>query len=507
MILIKNFFGSRTDFKKQIPEIPRQPNPKFNEMPAEFSQQQDIHEHVAQQQDSRPSSMEEVQRHRSASPINVTPSPDGKQLLVTPEHAVQEDFNCYDEIQHETTTMSKSNYPTVAVTVEHKKPPLPPPLTQPTSFEVHENSMNIEAVLLQNQVDTLQWQLKQVETSCEMYRAVMEEVVRFLDRYHNHKQNNRNNMEQISRSKSLYHVYAGGHENNPHSDESMATSYLRTRSSTNLIDLKQSPHLLPPPASTHNDAATVANIKHNKLSEPTYDAVAPPNSYSTFKDFTWRRSPKQKQNDNRTHTPALDDVEEKLNQEAFRLSRTIHNLLNTSTQQPVLTQHRNSLSALNLARLNVKTPNGSTLTLHTPTIHNSTSLTLAPNTNDVDTLVNTTVSAIVAPPKAATLANADMLFLRSANIRDSRLSLHSTTDSSVHSTTSSSCTTSSSSKIETDDEPTLPYISGALLCNNNNINKNNKQTLPLCSTTEDESGFSSISSFQEIGVPLCSTPC
>ncbi|XP_037929252.1 putative uncharacterized protein DDB_G0271606, partial [Teleopsis dalmanni] len=83
--------------KKQIPEIPRQPNPKFNEMPAEFGQQLDIHEHVAQQQDSRPSSMEEVQRHRSASPINVPPGPDGKQLLDTPEHAVQEVFNISQE--------------------------------------------------------------------------------------------------------------------------------------------------------------------------------------------------------------------------------------------------------------------------------------------------------------------------------------------------------------------------------------------------------------------------
>ncbi|XP_037929809.1 mediator of RNA polymerase II transcription subunit 15-like, partial [Teleopsis dalmanni] len=83
--------------KKQIPEIPRQPNPKFNEMPAEFGQQQDKHEHMAQQQDSRPSNIEEVQRHRSSSPINVTPRPDGKQLLDTPEHAVQEVFNISQE--------------------------------------------------------------------------------------------------------------------------------------------------------------------------------------------------------------------------------------------------------------------------------------------------------------------------------------------------------------------------------------------------------------------------
>ncbi|KAG8311395.1 hypothetical protein J6590_043313 [Homalodisca vitripennis] len=37
---------------------------------------------------------------------------------------------------------------------------------------------------LQTQVDTLQWQLKQAESSRQMYRAVLEQVSRFLERVH-----------------------------------------------------------------------------------------------------------------------------------------------------------------------------------------------------------------------------------------------------------------------------------------------------------------------------------
>lgn len=38
--------------------------------------------------------------------------------------------------------------------------------------------------MLQSQVTTLQWQLRQVEASRQMYRAVMEQVVSFLQKTH-----------------------------------------------------------------------------------------------------------------------------------------------------------------------------------------------------------------------------------------------------------------------------------------------------------------------------------
>lgn len=300
-------------------------------------------------------------------------------------------------------------------------------------FEIVDPSANVEAVILQNQVDTLQWQLKQAETSCGMYRAVMEEVARFLERYQKNYACTRS--EQISRSKSMYHVYT---DHDKGSDSGNSSVYQRARSSTNLIDLKRMS-----PTSCGGESTKSGEEDH-------YDLTSPINSYSAFKDFTWRRSPKK-----RPELKFDNDAEEKLNKEAFRLSRTIHNLLHT--QQPDLTQHRQSLNS------RVKP---------------------MPNENMPPDAV--TVATAPAHQKTAANLTTEMLFLRTMNMRDSRLSLRSSTDSSVHST-------SSSSKVETDEEN---YSPPALL---------SKQCANLCSTTEDESGFSSISSFQEIGVPLSST--
>ncbi|XP_055841909.1 ras guanine nucleotide exchange factor E [Episyrphus balteatus] len=297
-------------------------------------------------------------------------------------------------------------------------------------FEIVDPSTNVEAVILQNQVDTLQWQLKQAETSCGMYRAVMEEVARFLERFQKNSACSRS--EQISRSKSMYHVYS---DHDKGSDSGNSSVYPRARSSTNLIDLKRMS-----PSSCGGDSTKSGEEDHDH-----YDLASPINSYSTFKDFTWRRSPKK-----RAELKFNDDAEEKLNKEAFRLSRTIHNLLHT--QQPDLTQHRQSLTSR-----------------------------VKPIPNE-----NIPPEPAAAHQKANNLT-AEMLFLRTMNMRDSRLSLRSSTDSSVHST-------SSSSKVEETDEEN--NYSPPLLA---------KQCANLCSTTEDESGFSSISSFQEIGVPLSST--
>ncbi|XP_039965144.1 uncharacterized protein LOC120777720 [Bactrocera tryoni] len=394
------------------------------------------------------------------------------------------------------------------------------------AFKAHsDNTANVQVVLLQNQVDTLQWQLKQVETSNEMYRAVIEEIARFLDRYQTQKQQQRQlqQQQQISRSKSLYQVYDGnsageGHEQSASGvavfgDKSISTSSacLRTRSTSNLIvDLKQS--------AIHNGNATKsggANMKHSSLAtaaadKRSYDAINTTNNnaYTTFKDFTWRRSPK-KYAESKAQA-AADDLEEKLNQEAFRLSRTIHNLLNTSTRQPDLTQHRNAASACNNA-LHAKVAKPTTIPTNIPTT------LITPAQNNASNKMNATAAADKHNsrnvPAAATnsLANAtaDMLFLRANNIRDSRLSLRSSTDSSVHSTTSnssavstssSSAASTSSSKVETDEDVTLHHPFHPIA-----LSSFKQHQHPLSSATEDESGFSSISSFQDIGLPLCST--
>uniref|UniRef100_A0A1I8ME43 Uncharacterized protein n=2 Tax=Musca domestica TaxID=7370 RepID=A0A1I8ME43_MUSDO len=375
---------------------------------------------------------------------------------------------------------------------------------------VHDNATNVEAVILQNQVDTLHWQLKQVETSCDMYRAVMEEVARFLERYQKQRQVQQkeqqqqlDNMEQMSRSKSLYQVNttSGSHDKSlklTPEDEAI-TSYLRVRSSTNLIDLKQI-------ECKKNKSLNATTGRHSKDDHNFETSLAPSQSYNAFKDFTWRRSPK-KAHDSKANG-GRDDADEKLSQEAFRLLRTIQNLLNTSQHQTEILHphqhqhhHQQQIQRESLApcggvnRISKAISTTSVATLPGAPMHNSTSLTLATNC-----AASTTSDSSATSPTIAATPNTlapDMLFLRSANMRDSRLSLRSSTDSSVHST--SSAASSASSKVETDEEPTTPFHSPS------NLLGQHKPHIMASSSTEDESGFSSISSFPEIGVPHSST--
>lgn len=69
------------------------------------------------------------------------------------------------------------------------------------------SDLPVENLQLQSQVDLLQWQLRQAENSRQMYRAVMREVVSFLERAHRsldvlcEKQTT-----GVPRSRSEYHV-------------------------------------------------------------------------------------------------------------------------------------------------------------------------------------------------------------------------------------------------------------------------------------------------------------
>lgn len=88
---------------------------------------------------------------------------------------------------------------------------------------------------------------------------------------------------------------------------------------------------------------------------------------------------------------------------------------------------------------------------------------------------------------------------RKLNSRESRLSIQSSTDDSVHST--------SSSHNETDEEntatnmPTFCILPTATSSAASSINR----VKSVASSVDDESGFSSMSSFQEIGLPLQSS--
>lgn len=96
---------------------------------------------------------------------------------------------------------------------------------------------------------------RQVESSRQMYHAVMEEVARFLERCYQSldafQQNN-----QMGRSRSVNHVFEQYHTND-------STPDMRMRSSTNLLDKSNTTEL--------NETIT------SNATE----------SYKNFSDFTW----------------------------------------------------------------------------------------------------------------------------------------------------------------------------------------------------------------------------
>ncbi|XP_063700296.1 serine-rich adhesin for platelets [Culicoides brevitarsis] len=282
----------------------------------------------------------------------------------------------------------------------------------------------VEAVFLQTQIDTLNWQLKQVESSRQMYRAVTKEVAHFLDKCYRSLEAIQTQQKQcqsgttIGRSKSV--VQVSKHHDSDSSCSSMMTktakSASRARSSTNLIDA----------------------FCGNKSTDGTVE------SYEQFRDFTWRRQPKAKQQQNVETNP------EKLSNEAYRLLRTLQNLMNT--QEPLL---------------------------------------LNPNT----------ANAMSLEPPQLLKATHDEPFSRKSQSRESRLSLRSSTDDSVHSNATTTTTNSSSSlKTETDEEATpcmnIPQHPPTSQTHLDRIKDG------ILSSIDDESGFSSMNSFQEIGLPL-----
>ncbi|KAL1131097.1 hypothetical protein AAG570_012334 [Ranatra chinensis] len=137
----------------------------------------------------------------------------------------------------------------------------------------------IDQTLLQAQVDTLQWQLKQAESNRQMYRAVMEQVSKFLERVHKTLESSTPTKGQTARSKARV---------------------ARSRSVHAVAQSRASS----PSASVHR-ANSISQIQ---------------DGYSTFRDFACRGS----------RSLTVDEVApERLSQEAFRLLRTIQSLLGT----------------------------------------------------------------------------------------------------------------------------------------------------------------------------------
>lgn len=143
------------------------------------------------------------------------------------------------------------------------------------------HASNVEAVILQSHVDTLQWQLKQVESSRQMYRAVMEEVVRFLERCH-HSLDTLMVEQPIARSKSSHHVH-----------QDVDSSNL-----SNCSDNDQSIIASPSPPPGKMGLFTSSRLRCSTIDAPKMfnrnlstsginSTMQTAGSYTNFRDFTW----------------------------------------------------------------------------------------------------------------------------------------------------------------------------------------------------------------------------
>ncbi|KAK6627104.1 hypothetical protein RUM44_009581 [Polyplax serrata] len=170
----------------------------------------------------------------------------------------------------------------------------------------YSSASDVDSVMLQSQVTTLEWQLRQAEASRQMYRAVMEQVVSFLQKTHKNldllqnriDDNDVDDVTRIPRSRSVHAV-----------DSSTPHKFSSPRSETNLSFQKAK--------------------SFGQIGDPDC-----PKHGSMYREMSWRRPRKQRGSDDLTPS--------KLSEEAFRLLRTVKSLLNT--REPDLTSRLNTAS-------------------------------------------------------------------------------------------------------------------------------------------------------------------
>ncbi|XP_060520093.1 uncharacterized protein LOC132698179 [Cylas formicarius] len=256
----------------------------------------------------------------------------------------------------------------------------------------------IENMVNNSKIETLQWQLKEIEKSREMYRAVMKQVVTFLEKAHHSledlgKRLNRKN--SVPRSRSEHHITPDDAISNPPSRK----------------------------ASVDGDASS----------------------------FLWNSSKKQE-----------DAQPEKLAQEAYRLLRTARSVL--STREPNLVQADEPCDVEFLAQLAKEFPQTPE---HRP--QRATSFYVSPK--------------LILPdhePKISTAFNRKL----SLQLTDVRR-------------------TSGKSRVSLAADTYSDFVAGTTKVDFEGHQDKGKGSPPAgsVSSAEDESGFSSLNSYQEVGLP------
>ncbi|KAJ3662702.1 hypothetical protein Zmor_007037 [Zophobas morio] len=277
----------------------------------------------------------------------------------------------------------------------------------------------VENIVQQSKVNTLQWQLKEVEKSREMYKAVMKQVVTFLERAHRSLEllgNRLNAKPTVPRSKSEHQIVAGD-----------------------------------------NGVDTLSNT----------------DDFTMFRDFTWRRPKKQE-------LPPDEIPPEKLSQEAFRLLRTAQSLLNT--QEPKLASVDDAPDDLEfLAQLAKEFP-------QIPEVkpQRATSFSLSPKllTPEKETRISTAFNRKLSLQLNET---------RKTTYKYSHIQRASPRGSVIEAPfMSSTMNDFKDHHVGCSDKVKFKPES----------EKSNSPPAGSVSSVEDESGFSSMNSFQDVGLPI-----
>ncbi|XP_046492226.1 uncharacterized protein [Neodiprion pinetum] len=340
----------------------------------------------------------------------------------------------------------------------------------------------IDNVLLQTQIDTLQWQLKQTEANREMYRALMAQVVRFLERAHKsldilHEKSNPKNgkASRVPRSRSVHGVDESSVSRGSHQSSASCASFARAKSVTQIS----------PTSGTNRDSTSVWSVLR-RTETPPPGLQQPRPEVQPHEGVVYRRRPTSSEN-NPDEVPP-----ERLSQEAFRLMRTAQSLL--ATREPDLVRVSEVDNRRAPSPCNIDGP------LPLQSFTNSTPL--------CDSLLSSSDRANSRCDNDATFSRRAEPGTAGCLLPGARRSLDA---ASLHSASSKTTETT-----EEEDGGPRSLLAGALerefvVKSSSTPNRRPKKptevglkTKPCTasvSSAEDESGFSSMSSFQDVGLP------
>ncbi|XP_014484204.1 PREDICTED: uncharacterized protein LOC106749347 [Dinoponera quadriceps] len=334
---------------------------------------------------------------------------------------------------------------------------------------------------LQARVDTLQWQFKQVESNRQMYRSVMEQVAYFLDRAHKsleilHTKDNPKDKRRVPRSRSVHAVV--------HADPSpsrVSTSSPSPSGSSRFTRAKSVTQMSPSVSSIRDFTWSV--LRKNDPVYCTTPRTKPSQDLNKSHDDIVYQEPKQSELNPDEIPP------EKLSQEAFRLLRLVDSLL--ATREP------------DLARVTPVEDNGSSPSPTERHHYHDVSASLQSG-NFVNSTTLQEAGHIGGDHRnESSIAQGDSgssCFVKNSEMN---ASLQATLPRTRRSPDAASWNSGSSKTTEEEDTTALATSSPKQL----------EKKEPTCkakspvsvSSAESESGFSSISSFQEVGLPSTSS--